>query len=85
MSKKVFTFVKYTFGDEKIIYTFDGVTNGSLQIRMIMNIMHDCTEKKIYVISGCHGVKNGNNWEKNGKKGGLQNRTIEKNILRHNE
>lgn len=44
---EVFTFVKYTFGDEKFIYTFDGVTNGSYQMRIIMNIMQYYTEKKI--------------------------------------
>lgn len=81
MSAEVFTFVKYTFGDEKFIYTFDGATNGSLEMKIIMKVIDSHTKEKIYVVSGCHGKKNGDNWVSDGKKCGFQNRTFGESIL----
>lgn len=66
MAVPVVSAVKYTFSDEKFIYTFDGKTNGSHEMKIITHIMHENpgTKKKIYVICGCHGHRDqSQNWK----------------------
>lgn len=64
--ERVFNIIKYTIEDGSFFYTFPDFMDGIVQVKLIGKITREYENPKIYLITGCHGAPNGENWEDDG-------------------